>query len=394
MRIAIVTPKIVGGDGQARVNLEVAECLLSRGHHLVLLTHAVPTTLAQHPRVTWIQPPGASWPTVLLRELAMMWYTRRWLRQNREAVDGVFANGCITWAPADVSVAHFVHHAWKHSPYKDEEYGPRAWYHSLYTTLNVRWEHRAFTTAKQVVAVSDHVRRELIEAGVTDDQIEVIPNGVDPEEFSPGPEDRPSLGLPSDGPLALFVGDLRTKRKNLDTVLHALRTVPSLELAVAGDTAGSPFPALSRSLAVDARTHFLGFRSDVPALMRAADITVCPSRYEPFSLVVLESLASGTPVVTTQNVGAASLLDESCSIVLDDPEDVEALSAALTWMVQNPDQRAKMGEAGRTLALDHTWSAMAESYASLIERTCDAEESSASSASVPADSLPSASLHL
>ncbi len=390
MRIAIVTPKIVAGDGQARVNLEVAHCLLDRNHHLVLLTHAVPSTLEQHPRVTWIQPPGSSWPTVLLRELAMMWYTRRWLRRNRETVDAVVSNGCITWAPADVSVSHFVHHAWKHSPYREDERGPRAWYHSLYTTLNARWESRAYTTAKQVVAVSDQVRRELIDAGIADDQIEVIPNGVDPEEFSPGTEDRRSLGLPSDGPLGLFVGDLRTKRKNLDTVLHALRTVPSLQLAVAGDTEGSPFPALSRSLGLDDRTHFLGFQSDIPALMRAADVTVCPSRYEPFSLVVLESLASGTPVITTQNVGAASLLDDTCSIVLDDPEDVEALSTALTWMIQHPDRRAEMGEAGRTLALRHTWSAMAATYASLIERTCDPEEPVASP--LAADSLRSPSL--
>jgi len=272
--------------------------------------------------------------------------------------------------PADVNAAHFVHHAWQTAAAHEEppRSGLRRVYQALYTALNVRWERRAFGAARQVVAVSEEVRAELRAAGVAPERIRVIPNGVDPVEFAPGPADRNALGLPAGVPLALFVGDLQTDRKNLDTTLRALRRTPTLHLAVVGRVGESPYPALAAELDLSERVHFLDFRDDVPALMRAADFVVCPSRYEPFSLVVLEALASGRPVVTSRTVGAAALLTPDCGLVVDDPDDVDALAAALRHLAQNPTLRADMGRAGRALALQYTWTAMADQYANLLEQ--------------------------
>lgn len=369
MHIAIVTPRFVRGDGQGRVNVEVAHCLLERGHHLSLLAQETMPSLVAHPRVTWVPLPGRTWPTALLREAALAWASDRWLRIHRASLDLVVSNGCATSVPADLNAAHFVHHAWRTAPANDTSAssGPRRWYQALYTALNVRWERRALTSARRVVAVSDQVRAELILAGVPSSRIEVIPNGVDLTEFAPGPVDRTRLGLPLDVPLALFVGDLQTPRKNLDTVLQALRDVPALHLAVVGRVAESPYPALATDLGLDPRVHFLDFRTDVPALMRAADFVVCPSRYEPFSLVVLEALASGRPVITSGTVGAAALLTEACSIVVEDPEAVDALAAALLHLVEAPERRERMGRAGRRLVQQYTWTGMAARYATLLE---------------------------
>ncbi len=66
-------------------------------------------------------------------------------------------------------------------------------------------------------------------------------------------------------PLALFVGDIRSRRKNLELVLHALTEVRGLHLAVVGDTARSPYPAMAAELGVMDRVHFLGYRRDVPS---------------------------------------------------------------------------------------------------------------------------------
>jgi len=60
MRIAIVTPKFVVGDGQGRVNVEIARCLLARGHQLVLLAQEALPALIAHPQVTWVPLPGRS----------------------------------------------------------------------------------------------------------------------------------------------------------------------------------------------------------------------------------------------------------------------------------------------------------------------------------------------
>jgi glycosyltransferase involved in cell wall biosynthesis len=366
MRIAIVTPKLVLGDGQGRVNVEVARCLLARGHQLILLAQEGLPSLTSHPQVTWVPMPGRSWPTALLREAVLTWASARWLRTHRRSLDLVLSNGCVTSVPADVNAAHFVHHAWR-SASANEGSVLRRGYQALYTTLNVRWERKAFGSARRIVAVSEQVRGELIAAGVVPDRIHVIPNGVDTEEFAPGPADRDALGLPPGVPLALFVGDLQTPRKNLDTILRALRQTPTLHLAVVGRVNESPYPALAAELGVASRVHFLDFRTDVPVLMRAADFVVCPSRYEPFSLVVLEALASGRPVVTSRTVGAAALLTADCGIVVDDPEDVEGLTAAFLRLADAPALRDEMGRAGRALALQYTWAGMAEQYAALLD---------------------------
>jgi len=369
MRIAIVTPKFVRGDGQGRVNVEVVQCLLDRGHHLVLLAQEAMSDLVAHPRVTWVPLPGRTWPTALLREVALAWASARWLRTHRATVDLVVSNGCSTPVPADLNAAHFVHHAWRTAPANQTPArpGPRRWYQSLYTALNVRWERHAFASARQVVAVSDQVAAELVAAGVQPDRIRVIPNGVDPSEFAPGVEDRAALRLPADVPLGLFVGDLQTSRKNLDTIFRALSATPALHLAVAGCVDDSPYPDLAVRMGLADRVHFLGFRTDVAALMRAVDLVVCPSRYEPFSLVVLEALASGCPVVTARTVGAAALLTDACALVVDDPEDADALAGALAQLGDDPARRAQMGRAGRELALQYTWRRMAEEYATLFD---------------------------
>jgi len=369
MRIAIVTPKLVLGDGQGRVNVEVARCLLARGHQLILLAQEGLPSLTSHPQVRWVPMPGRSWPTALLREAVLAWASARWLRTYRETVDLILSNGCVTPVPADANAAHFVHHAWRTASAQEPSSRSvlRRGYQALYTALNVRWERRAFRAARRVVAVSAQVRAELIEAGVSPERIQVIPNGVDTREFAPGAADRDALGLPSGVPLALFVGDLQTPRKNLDTVLRALRRTPTLHLAVVGRVNESPYPALAAELGVASRVHFLDFRTDVPVLMRAADFVVCPSRYEPFSLVVLEALASGRPVVTSRTVGAAALLTPDCGVVVDDPEDVEGLAAAFLRLADAPVLRDEMGRAGRTRALQYTWAGMAEQYAALLD---------------------------
>jgi glycosyltransferase involved in cell wall biosynthesis len=73
----------------------------------------------------------------------------------------------------------------------------------------------------------------------------------------------------------------------------------------------------------------LGFRQDVPDLMKAADFLVFPSRYEPFGLVVLEAMATGIPVITAATTGATELVTPDCSFVLPDSDDTQALAEAL-----------------------------------------------------------------
>jgi glycosyltransferase involved in cell wall biosynthesis len=369
MRLALVTQKVVRGDGQGRVNFEVARAAARRGWQVTLLTSAVEPELRGLSNVEWIEVPWQTRTTALVAEFRFAWQSGRWLKRNRARFDLVQVNGFNTLAPGDVNAAHFVHGTWLRSPVHTARLRGGAYgaYHRLYTGLNACLERWAYGQARAVVAVSERVRRDLIGIGVPADRIRVIWNGVDVAEFRPGPADRAAPGLPEGVPLALFVGNIRTPIKNLETVLRALTTTPDLHLAVVGALPGSPYPALAETLGVQDRVHFLGFRQDVADLMRAADLFVFPSRYEPFALVLLEAMASGLPVITVETVGAADLLTPECGVKLADPEDALALADALRMLLAAPERRAQMGKAARKVAECYRWERMADDYLTLYE---------------------------
>lgn len=371
MKLCIVTHKVAIGDGQGRVNYEVAWEAIRRGHHVTLLASSIDVALQQHSQVDWISIPVKGYPLQLVREMAFSTQSAWWLNKHQKEFDLIKLNGAITSAKGDVNAVHFVHSSWLRSPFNPSarNLSLRSIYQGFYTALNADWEKKAFDRAKVVVAVSEKVAQELIAIGVPRDRIRVILNGIDLQEFAPGIVDRQKWGLPEEVPLALFAGDIRTPRKNLDTVLHSLVQVPQLHLAVVGGTAGSPYPELARSLKLEDRVHFLGFRQDVPDLMKAADFLVFPSRYEPFGLVVLEAMATGIPVVTAATTGAAELVTPDCGIVLPDSDDTQALAEALNQLVKcDRQQREQMGQVARAIAEQHSWANMASNYVNLFEQ--------------------------
>jgi glycosyltransferase involved in cell wall biosynthesis len=368
MKLTIVTHNVVRGDGQGRVNYEIARHALRQGVEVSLLADRVDAEL-QDLGARWVPVQPHRQPLDLLKVWEFTKLASKNLRGMRNGAEVIQAFGFVLNGPHHVNTAQFVHDACRRSPTHTAP--PRrdlhGAYHRVYCALNAGWERRVYRQARVVVACSQRVRRELAAIGVPDDRIRVILNGVDPDEFYPGRGDRQARGLPVGVPLALFVGEIRTPRKNLDTLLRALVHVPTVHLAVVGATQGSPYPGLARRWGLGDRVHFLGFRRDVPPLMRAADLCVCPSRYEPFSLVVLEAMASGLPVITASNVGAAELITPECGAVLPDPTDAQALAAALAALVDDPHRRARMGEAARAVAERHTWAHMAASYLSTYD---------------------------
>lgn len=369
MNICIVTQRVTKGDGQGRVNYEVAWEALRRGHSLILLASQIAPELEQHPQAIWVPIGVKHVPTQLLQDLAFSIQSGSWLKQHRSQFDLVKVNGSITRSKADVNAVHFVHTSWLKSPMhswhcRRDLNGAYQW---LYSALNASWERQAFRKATTVVAVSEQVRQELLAMGVASEAIRVILNGIDLQEFHSGEGNRAAFGLPEQVPFALFVGDIRTPRKNLETVLRALVQVPTLHLAVVGGTEGSPYLKLAAKLHLSQRVHFLGQRQDVPDIMRSADMFVFPSRYETFGLVVLEAMASGLPVITASTTGAAQLITADCGVVLADPEDTAALIDSLKLLVVDRTRRQQMGVSARTIAENHSWSNTARQYIDLFE---------------------------
>ena len=351
------------------MNYEIVREALRQGHTVTLLATEIAPDLEQHESVTWIRMPVTRLPTTLVQNQVFSLYSTRWLKRNRAKFDILHVNGSITGVAGDVNASHFVHSAWMKSPARTA--GKRRVAYDFYQTVYTRWngycERGAYRKARRVVAVSEQVRRELLQIGVLPSRVGVIINGVDLEEFHPGEASREALGLPVSVPLALFVGDIRTPRKNLDTVLKSLVHVPGLHLAVLGKTDGSPYPQMATELGVADRVSFLGFRRDVAQIMRASDMFVFPSRYEACSLVLLEALASGLPVVTAATAGGAEVITPKCGFVLSDPNDVATLTQTLCCLSSNIARCREMGVSARAVAEQYGWAAMANAYLNTYE---------------------------
>jgi glycosyltransferase involved in cell wall biosynthesis len=294
-----------------------------------------------------------------------------WLRSHKKEYDVLHVNGFISWAKADVNTAHFVHGGWLRSPYYPFKLTGGLWsaYQVLYSHVNARLEHWAYQRSKIIAAVSEKVAIEIRANGVAGERIEVVYNGVDTSAFRAARvkgADRKSFGLQEDACLLLFVGDLRTPRKNLDTVLKALVRLPAnVQLVVAGYIPGSPYPDEAKALGIADRVHFLGLVKNMPTLMHSVDAFVFPSRYEAMSLSLLEALAAGLPVITAKTAGGAEIIGTDCGIVLDDPDDATALAGAITTLADAPELRREMGEAARLLADQFGWARMARRYLDL-----------------------------
>lgn len=376
MKLCIATPKLRKNDGEGRVNLEIALEALRRGHSLRCLTGELDERLAQHPGVTWHRLNIAWLPTQLLRSIVWIAACSLILALRRERGEVLLANGFSFLQRPDVVAVHFLHGSWLRSPRHGSRVRSRLrrFYYWCYDRLHAQLDGLALKRGRYIVAVSTSVRRDLERLGIPGQVISVISNGVDTDEFSAGDAERDRFGLSRDKVVALFAGDLRSPRKNLETVLQALPQVPGLELAVAGWTSRSPYPALVKRLGLECRVRFLGYQANMPALLRSVDFVIFPSHYDPFGLVALEACATARPVIVSAAAGISTILDESCALRLDRSDDVEALTAAMRCLVAFPQLRRSMGEAGRPIAMQYRWGALAAHWLDLIEQVASVPE--------------------
>jgi glycosyltransferase involved in cell wall biosynthesis len=123
---------------------------------------------------------------------------------------------------------------------------------------------------------------------------------------------------------------------------------------------------MARQLGVAERTHFLGARHDVADCLRDADVVFCASHYEPSSLVVLEAMASGLPVLTTTGVGNSPFVEDGVNgYVLRSSGDVARTIELLGRLERDARLRIRIGQAARETSLRLSWERMGREYEAL-----------------------------
>lgn len=209
-------------------------------------------------------------------------------------------------------------------------------------------------STRAIVAVGESEARTIRASGVCEPgRVRTVPNGVDAAALRAAvPCSRQELGVPEDAPLFLVAG-LLNAAKGQDLAIRALamrRDARAHLLVVGHGPMEAELRALARAAGVLDRTHFLGWRQDLPRIHGAVDWLVLPSRWEALPYVVLEALAAGTPVVATPVDGAREILAEGACGVLASAVDAASLSSALDKAAAVPaPERKAMGNAGREL---------------------------------------------
>jgi glycosyltransferase involved in cell wall biosynthesis len=200
-------------------------------------------------------------------------------------------------------------------------------------------------------------------------RVHYLPNFV-PDAVSAAPVDRALTGMPDEAPLALALGRLHPN-KGFDLLLEAVAAVPAVHLWVAGDgELRRPLERLAQDLGLSRRVRFLGWREDVPALLKSADFLVCPSRHEPLGNVVLEAWAAGLPVVALASAGPRELIEEGESGVLVPPGEAPgALARAIARLAEDRALRARLAAGGRrAFEAGFTEAAVVDRYRDFFER--------------------------
>lgn len=199
-----------------------------------------------------------------------------------------------------------------------------------------------------LIAVSAALKRDMVALGLPEERIRVHHTGVDLARFQPADRAEAKAALGIDGPLLISVGAL-IRRKGQDLAIAALADIPGATLMLAG---GGPdralFEAKARALGLADRVRFVGVQphAALPALLAAADVMVLPTVSEGLANVWVESLACGTPVVTSDVGGAREVIDrpEAGRLVARDPA---AIASAVNDILAHPPDAAavRMGAA-------------------------------------------------
>ncbi|MDH4038848.1 MAG: glycosyltransferase [Candidatus Krumholzibacteria bacterium] len=210
-----------------------------------------------------------------------------------------------------------------------------------------------------LVAVAEAHKRYLVEEeGLPGGKIRVIYNGVDATRYRPAltgeREDvRAALGIPAGAFVMMAVASLK-ELKRLDLLLSSaaprLRREPAAHLVLVGKgPERERLEALARELGVHERTHFLGVRDDVETVLRAADLVVLSSRTEAFPNVVLEAMATGLAVVTTDVGSVREMVEPEDSAIVVPPGDEAALARAIERLAGDATLRIRFGARGREI---------------------------------------------
>lgn len=225
----------------------------------------------------------------------------------------------------------------------------------------------------------------LRDEGVSEDKLSVIHNGVTIDEIRRGAAtgvSRADLGVPEDAKLLIHVARFAPQKNQpatLEVVRRLRRDLGDVHVLFAGGgQLRAEVEARAASMGAAGWAHFIGQRGDVPRLLRLADVFVLPSSAEAMPLSILEALAVGVPVVSTDIADIRRILETSGGGIVIPPGDDDAYEAALRRLLSDDDLREDYAAAAARGGREHfDYSRMAERYATVLTAAADSRADTA-----------------
>lgn len=235
--------------------------------------------------------------------------------------------------------------------------------HDVLTADHFSASHRKIAVAlanrftKHVIMNSEATRRAYIACGGKASNTSVVYNGIDPDPFEEVSDLevkdlRESLGITNQIAIGLF--SRLTPWKGQHILMRAIAQLPGVHAMLVGGalfqddaTYEKELRTLAKDLNVEDRVHFLGFRDDVPRLMKAVDIVVhCSTAPEPFGRVIVEGMMAEKPVIGAKAGGAIEIISEGDNGLLVEPGNPEALRAAINRLCSDEVFALRLAQTG------------------------------------------------
>jgi UDP-glucose:(heptosyl)LPS alpha-1,3-glucosyltransferase len=345
-RIALVIFRLAPAGGLEQHCLRLAGILARRGAEVTLVTTRPPVAPP---------PDGVTIETLAARGRSNHGRLAAFAEDAARAVAGRFERTVVFHAIPGFDIVFCA------DPSRGRPPGPRRWLPRYRTYAALERAALAADGAELMLTLSSAQRAAFLAShAAAPERLALLPPTVDRLRARPAPTPeakaaaRGRLGLAGDGPVWLWIG-LQPKTKGLDRALAALVHAPDARLIVSGlepnTRAGAAMTRLATRLGVGGRVRWLGFASEAELAdaMAAADLLLHPSRADVTGTVILEAMASGLPVITTEICGYGEhVVAADAGVVLAEPFEPAALGRALAAATP------------RTLA---AWSANAAAYA-------------------------------
>ncbi|MGB5711911.1 MAG: glycosyltransferase family 1 protein [Waterburya sp.] len=245
------------------------------------------------------------------------------------------------------------------------------------------WEYsvKGITAADGVIAISSNTAKDVNQwLNVDQEKITVVPNGVGNEFSMLDPQavaEWKQKYIESTKEICLLNVGSNHQRKNIEVVLKAVKAIANLNIPVRLWKVGEDFyPEQKQYIKANNLTKYITLiknpdREDLIHFYNAADILLAPSLYEGFGLTILEAMACGTPVITSNISSLPEVASDAA--VLVDPTDVEAITQAILHLHQDAAFRQDLIDKGLARIKKFTWKKTAEQTANLYEKVVSAK---------------------